>query len=322
MEFLEPGKFRIEIGDDIDRPKAFTKEALVFVRLEKPKAGSPQEKEQAESDFRMAEFYRRAGKPWTANFYYELVERRYPDTDLAEKAKQGIMDMEKYRIRRNGAFDGWNSPEQAEKPVPPKPAPAPVIRGEVLKVKLAELAVSLVVESDKQIVFLTSSDETKGDATYRISDKTIVLNAGSKERMKFGQIKAGDRITIELDAAKAFVTQIVVLRDRAAGPGVADIKAVNQHAFKIPIEIGPSRLGQIESIDLYVSSDEGATWSLNQRMGSPIDTKDAFSVTVPKDGIYWFAVHMNMRNGIAPPKEKELAASCVKVCVDTAQSQK
>jgi hypothetical protein len=320
LEFLEPGKFRIEIGEDIDRPKAFTKAALVFVRLEKPKAGSPQEKEQAEKDFRMAEFYRRAGKPWTANFYYELVERRYPDTDLAEKAKQGIMDMEKYRIRRNGVFDGWNSPEQAEKPVPPPPAPAPVIRGEVLKVKLAELAVSLVVESDKQIVYLTSSDEKKGDATYRISDKTIVLNGGSKERMKFGQIKAGDRITIELDAARSIVRQIVVARDRAAGPGVVEPTVVNTRSFKLPIQVGPAGKDDIEAIDLYVSRDDGATWELEQKITSPADAKGVFSVTVPKDGVYWFAVQTRSRTGVVTPTDRELRPS-LKVRVDTAQSK-
>jgi outer membrane protein assembly factor BamD (BamD/ComL family) len=42
--------------------------------------------QQADRDFNIAEFYRRTGHPGSAYFYYELVIRRYPNTDYAEKA--------------------------------------------------------------------------------------------------------------------------------------------------------------------------------------------------------------------------------------------
>lgn len=42
--------------------------------------------QQADRDFRIAEFYRRTGHPGSAFFYYELVRRRYPNTEYAEKA--------------------------------------------------------------------------------------------------------------------------------------------------------------------------------------------------------------------------------------------
>jgi hypothetical protein len=42
--------------------------------------------QQADRDFNIAEFYRRSGHPGSAYFYYELVIRRYPKTDYAEKA--------------------------------------------------------------------------------------------------------------------------------------------------------------------------------------------------------------------------------------------
>ena len=44
--------------------------------------------QQADRDFRTAEFYQRTGHPGSAYFYYELVCRRYPGTTYAEKAEQ------------------------------------------------------------------------------------------------------------------------------------------------------------------------------------------------------------------------------------------
>jgi outer membrane protein assembly factor BamD (BamD/ComL family) len=42
--------------------------------------------QQADRDFNIAEFYRRTNHPGSAYFYYELVRRRYPNTQYAEKA--------------------------------------------------------------------------------------------------------------------------------------------------------------------------------------------------------------------------------------------
>ncbi len=42
--------------------------------------------QQADRDFNIAEFYRRTGHPGPAYFYYELVLRRYPNTEYADKA--------------------------------------------------------------------------------------------------------------------------------------------------------------------------------------------------------------------------------------------
>jgi outer membrane protein assembly factor BamD (BamD/ComL family) len=44
--------------------------------------------QQADRDFKVAEFYQRTGHPGSAYFYYELVCRRYPGTDYASKAEQ------------------------------------------------------------------------------------------------------------------------------------------------------------------------------------------------------------------------------------------
>jgi TolA-binding protein len=44
--------------------------------------------QQAEKDFKMAEFYRRTGHPGSAYFYYEIVRRRYPRSDYARLATE------------------------------------------------------------------------------------------------------------------------------------------------------------------------------------------------------------------------------------------
>lgn len=49
--------------------------------------------QQADRDFNIAEFYRRSGHPGSAYFYYELVIRRYPNTDYAEKATARKVEM-------------------------------------------------------------------------------------------------------------------------------------------------------------------------------------------------------------------------------------
>ena len=50
--------------------------------------------QQAEKDFRMAEYYERTGHPGSAVFYYELVRRRYAGTrysDLASERKEHLL---------------------------------------------------------------------------------------------------------------------------------------------------------------------------------------------------------------------------------------
>lgn len=42
--------------------------------------------QQADRDFKIAEFYRRTGHPGSAYFYYELVRRRYPNTNYETEA--------------------------------------------------------------------------------------------------------------------------------------------------------------------------------------------------------------------------------------------
>lgn len=51
--------------------------------------------QQAEKDFKTAEFYRRTGHPGAAYFYYAIVRRRYPDTPFFEKATARMHELRK-----------------------------------------------------------------------------------------------------------------------------------------------------------------------------------------------------------------------------------
>ena len=69
--------------------------------------------QQAEKDYKMAEFYRRTGHPASAYFYYEMVRRRYPNTKSARLAEER-----------------WNElREELQKDMNANPAPVAQVQG-------------------------------------------------------------------------------------------------------------------------------------------------------------------------------------------------
>jgi outer membrane protein assembly factor BamD (BamD/ComL family) len=82
--------------------------------------------QQAEKDFKIAEFYGRTGHPESAYFYYEIVRRRYPGTKYADQATERMHDLRGQAEKGEG------------KPVPPPPPPGsagpsgPVVPGQPL----------------------------------------------------------------------------------------------------------------------------------------------------------------------------------------------
>lgn len=107
-------------GADYDGRKAAEARMLVHAAFNYPELKGKQndllEKlrgidiQQALSDYNTAEFYRRQGVPTSAYFYYELVVRRYPNTEYAQKAAVKLEEM-KQKIE-----------EQGGAPVPRRPA--------------------------------------------------------------------------------------------------------------------------------------------------------------------------------------------------------
>jgi len=80
--------------------------------------------QQADRDYGIAEFYRRTGHPGSAYFYYELVRRRYPNTDYAEKAQarmndlRGRVEQEQRLLDPNGTTRPWYDVGQYFRPTP------------------------------------------------------------------------------------------------------------------------------------------------------------------------------------------------------------
>src|SRR5262249_60277239 len=93
-------------GPDVDGRKAAEAGKMVLQALAKYPELADEEKDllerqvvginmqQAEKDFRIAEFYRRTNHPGSAYFYYEIVRRRYPGTPLADKAAERMKELE------------------------------------------------------------------------------------------------------------------------------------------------------------------------------------------------------------------------------------
>lgn len=74
--------------------------------------------QQADRDFKVAEFYQRTGHPGSAYFYYELVCRRYPNSEYATKAAQRKVEL-KAKAEKEQQQDGGPPPGDAAAPATP-----------------------------------------------------------------------------------------------------------------------------------------------------------------------------------------------------------
>jgi outer membrane protein assembly factor BamD (BamD/ComL family) len=81
--------------------------------------------QQAEKDYKMAEFWRRTGHPASAYFYYELVRRRYPGTRYADLATERMHEL-RAKVEKE---QGQPAPKVEPMPTPPPaegtPLPTP-----------------------------------------------------------------------------------------------------------------------------------------------------------------------------------------------------
>src|SRR5262249_58403317 len=80
--------------------------------------------QQAEKEFKMAEFYRTTGHPGSAYFYYELVRRRYPGTKYAKLAEERWNELRAKIEREQGsAQQPQQQQQQQQAPKPPAATP-------------------------------------------------------------------------------------------------------------------------------------------------------------------------------------------------------
>lgn len=95
--------------------------------------------QQADKDWKIAEFYRRTGHPGSAYFYYEIVRRRYPGTKYFDDATQRMHELraavekEQKELQEKGPKlppppkPGQSQPETAPQPTPVSPGGQPEI---------------------------------------------------------------------------------------------------------------------------------------------------------------------------------------------------
>lgn len=89
------------------------------VFLEKQMAGI--NFQEAEKDFKIAEFYRRTGHPGAAYFYYEIVRRRYPSSKFAEKSHERMCELKAKAIKDGTPLETPQPRPEVEKaPMPRK----------------------------------------------------------------------------------------------------------------------------------------------------------------------------------------------------------
>jgi outer membrane protein assembly factor BamD (BamD/ComL family) len=83
--------------------------------------------QQAEKDYKMAEFWKRTGHIGAAYFYFEMVQHRYPDTPFAELARKQSEELKEKAAKDKNILTG--PPPKAElmrpAPLPGEAAPQP-----------------------------------------------------------------------------------------------------------------------------------------------------------------------------------------------------
>src|SRR5262245_20217616 len=86
-----------------------------------------------------------------------------------------------------------------------------------------------------------------------------------------------------------------------------DVEEMPTRDFAMPLRLAPDRKERVERIRLFVSEDRGKTWK-HEKDYKPSDTEVVFSA--PRDGLYWFALQVVLKDGKSePPKLEELPAA-------------
>ncbi|MFT3882342.1 MAG: hypothetical protein QM703_22160 [Gemmatales bacterium] len=92
-----------------------------------------------------------------------------------------------------------------------------------------------------------------------------------------------------------------------------DVEILHEKAFEIPFTIEKERRADLAKINLFVSTDSGRTWRLQE---SCHPTAEAVTFVSDRDGEYWFSVQLVSKSGALSAEVKDLAAQ-LKVRIDT-----
>ena len=85
-------------------------------------------------------------------------------------------------------------------------------------------------------------------------------------------------------------------------------------SFRIPFNIEEADRARLKEVQLYVSTDGGASW---KKAGTSAPEETAFTYRVPRDGEYWIAVRtVDLKGRLFPPDDAAIQPG-LKVVVDT-----
>lgn len=82
----------------------------------------------------------------------------------------------------------------------------------------------------------------------------------------------------------------------------------------IPFRVDPNRRDEIKLIILYVSTDEGKSWT---KSGEATPDKDGFKFEASKDGMHWFAVQIVYLSDSKEPADLKNLMPMQHILIDT-----
>jgi hypothetical protein len=103
----------------------------------------------------------------------------------------------------------------------------------------------------------------------------------------------------------------------AAGEPGATVEPVRVSArqMDIPFRLDPASREEVRELSLYVSRDEGKSWTL---AATARPEEERFPFKAPKDGAYWFAVRTTTKAGANLPADLARLVPTLKVLVEAA----
>src|SRR5438128_268897 len=111
------------------------------------------------------------------------------------------------------------------------------------------------------------------------------------------------------------VACVLLAAGSAAAQGVpGDVMFSKKKTLDFPITVDSARQKDIRNLELYYSTNQGASWSL---VATAAPNQSVFRYTAPTEGLYWFTVlTYDLRGNPEPPSPKD-ARQYQKVFFDT-----
>jgi hypothetical protein len=111
-----------------------------------------------------------------------------------------------------------------------------------------------------------------------------------------------------------FLSPVLLICLAPPAPDMAEpaVYTIRQRSFRVPVSV-ETRRGEVDQITLFVSIDQGKTW---REAGVIGPDEDAFRYRAAADGVYWFAVQIQLKNGMKEPADMRMLQPELKVSVE------